>query len=249
MSTEYTRHLAVLEKLGLANWSEYDLPAIDQAFVERSPRHLKTATYQAAGLSISCPSGLYHPDVNSSTVFVLRHLLDKTLFAKPAASFLEIGTGSGAIIMALQQFLGDGEFIGVDIDPESVACAKINAVNNNMDTRFIESDLFSGTPGKKYDVIIFNYPLYGGVINDSLAQELRGKLCDYRGALLARFMEELPDYLADKGQVFLTISNTSQLAALDQADFAIEVIAFERYATGFIRILTRLTRANHAALS
>ncbi|MFO1430433.1 MAG: hypothetical protein U1F76_09880 [Candidatus Competibacteraceae bacterium] len=86
-----SRHYSILKKLGFGQWSEYDSAAIDQAFVERSPRHLKDSTYNIAGLSIACHSGLYHPDVNSSSIFILRHLLDKALFSSQPENILEIG--------------------------------------------------------------------------------------------------------------------------------------------------------------
>ena len=83
-----SHHRSILQKLGFGQWSKYDLPAINQAFVERSPRHLKDATYNIAGLSIACHSGLYHPNVNSSSVFIFRHLLDKALFSNQPENIL-----------------------------------------------------------------------------------------------------------------------------------------------------------------
>lgn len=234
------RHRSVLQKLGLGQWSEYDLPAINQAFVERSPRHLKDSTYNIAGLSIACHSGLYHPNVNSSSVFVLRHLLDKALFSSQPENILEIGVGCGAIILALQQFLNTGAYTGVDIDPASIACAKSNAARNGVNIRFIQSDLFSSISGERYEIIIFNCPLYAGVVGEILAPELIGKLCDYRGQLLERFIAELPAHLTKDGYAYLTISNTGHLAALDRPELDIDVIAFERFFNGFLRILVRL---------
>lgn len=237
------RHQSVLQKLGLGQWSEYDLPALNQAFVERSPKHLKDSTYNIAGLSINCDSGLYHPDVNSSSVFILRHLLDKALFSRQPENILEIGAGCGAIILALQQFLGAGAYTGVDIDPAAIACATSNAARNGANIRFLPSDLFSSIPGEQYDLIIFNFPLYAGAVGEILAPELVSKLCDYRGQLLERFIAELPAHLTRNGCAYVTISNTGYLAALDQPDLAIKVIAFERFFNGFLRILIQLRPA------
>ncbi len=233
-------HQSILRKLGLGQWSEYDDPAIGRALVERSPKHLKDWTYDIGGLSIGCHSGVYHPDANSSSMFILRHLLDKSLFSDPPGNMLEIGTGSGAIILALRQFLAAGSYTGVDIDPASIACAKSNAARNGADIRFLESDLFSAIPGERYQTVIFNLPLHGGTVEEGLAPELRGKLCDFRGRLLKRFLAELPAYLTKTGQAYLTVSNTGYLAALDRPDFSLEVIAFERFITGFLRVLIRL---------
>jgi methylase of polypeptide subunit release factors len=238
-----SRHRAILQKLGFGQWSEYNLPAINQAFVERSPRHLKDATYNIARLSIACHSGLYHPDVNSSSVFILHHLLDKALFSNQPENILEIGTGCGVIILALQQFLNTGTYTGVDIDPASIACAKSNAARNDINIRFIQSDLFSSIPGERYDIIIFNFPLYAGAVEGKLAPELIGKLYDYRGQLLERFIAELPAHLTKNGYAYLTISNTGHLAALDRPDLDINVIAFERFFNGFLRILIQLRPA------
>ena len=237
------RHRSILQKLGFGQWSEYDLPAINQAFVERSPKHLKDSTYNIEGLSIACHSGLYHPHVHSSSIFILRHLLDKALFSSQPENILEIGTGSGAIILALQQFLNTGAYTGVDIDPTSIACAKSNAARNGVNIRFIQSDLFSSIPGERYDIIIFNFPLYAGAVEEKLAPDLIGKLRDYRGQLLERSIAELPAHLTKNGCTYLTISNTGHLAALDRPDLDINVIAFERFSNGFLRILIRLRPA------
>lgn len=241
------RHHALLEKLGLGLWTEYDASILGRALVERSPKHLKDWTYDIAGLSITCYSGIYHPDVNSSSMFILRHLLDQALFPTPPENILEIGTGCGAIILALRQFLGTGQYTAVDIDPASIRCAEANAARNGAPIRFLESDLFSAVPGERYQTVIFNLPLYAGPVDTGLAPELHGKLCDYRGELLERFMTELPKHLSDNGCAYLAVSNTGYLAALDHPDFHIEVIAFERFLTGFMRILIRLEYRGIAA--
>ncbi|MFO1430434.1 MAG: methyltransferase [Candidatus Competibacteraceae bacterium] len=140
----------------------------------------------------------------------------------------------------MQKFLQTGTYTGVDIDPASIACAKSNAVRNGVNIRFIQSDLFSSIPEERYDIIIFNFPLYAGAVGEQLAPELIGKLCDYRGRLLERFIAELPVHLTKNGCVYMTIFNTGYLAALDRPDLAIAVIAFERFFNGFLRILIQL---------
>lgn len=235
------RHHSILEKLGLAQWSAYDLATISRTFVERTSRHLVNSTYDVAGLSIACHAGLYHPDVNSSSVFILRHLADPAFFPSQPVKLLEIGTGTGAVILALQKFLNAGSFTGLDIDPASVACAQANAVRNGLHTRFLQSDLFSGVSGERFDVILFNLPMYGGDIEGELDPQLEGKLCDFRGEILQRFVDDLPHHLTQNGCAYLTISNTGHLAALDRPGLDLEVIAFERFSNGFLRILIRLT--------
>jgi methylase of polypeptide subunit release factors len=239
---QQSQHLRVLEKLSLERWVDFDEETISRDLVEFSPRHLQAATYTVAGLSFNCKPGMYHPDVNSSSVFGLRHLMDKALFSSRIGQVLEIGTGCGVILLALKNFLVDGSFTGVDIDPVAVACAKANALANNVVADFMVSDLFSALMGRQFNTILFNVPLYGGEVQAAFSHRLKPVLCDYQGELLQRFMEQLPNYLAPDGNAYIIVANTNQLASLDKQGLAIDVLAFERFTTGFMRILVRLRR-------
>ena len=80
----------------------------------------------------------------------------KKLFGNNKINILDIGTGSGCISIALKKEL-DCNVVGVDISNEALEVARGNAVSNNVEIDFINSDVFSNV-NKRFDAIISNPP-------------------------------------------------------------------------------------------
>jgi len=78
----------------------------------------------------------------------------------PEASFLELGTGSGALICALAKEFPQGHHWATDISNSALKMAIHNAKHNGLQSniQFIESDWFSQIPPLEVDVILSNPP-------------------------------------------------------------------------------------------
>jgi release factor glutamine methyltransferase len=78
--------------------------------------------------------------------------------ASGAKTALDIGTGSGAIIVSLAK-LSQISGVAVDISQNALAMAQKNAVSNGVADKiqFVESNLFENVKGK-FDVIVSNPP-------------------------------------------------------------------------------------------
>ena len=76
-------------------------------------------------------------------------------FAKKV-SILDIGTGSGCIAITLSKKINCNAD-GIDISNDALKVAKENAISNNANVNFFNSDLFENV-SNKYDVIISNPP-------------------------------------------------------------------------------------------
>lgn len=72
-------------------------------------------------------------------------------------SIIDIGTGSGCIPITIKKQLPSSTVTAIDISKEALQVAKENAIINNTDINYIESDLFNNVHDK-YDVIISNPP-------------------------------------------------------------------------------------------
>ncbi len=72
-------------------------------------------------------------------------------------SVLDIGTGSGAIIIATKKET-DANCYAVDISEKALMIAKENAELNNAQIEFVKSDLFENISNLKVDFIVSNPP-------------------------------------------------------------------------------------------
>lgn len=98
------------------------------------------------------------------------------LQAEGAVKILDIGTGSGAIIVSLLDYLPQAKGVGVDISVDALVVAKENAEKIGVKERcgFLRSDVFSRVPlEKKFDIIVSNPPYIPAADIAGLAQDVQ----------------------------------------------------------------------------
>src|SRR3984893_5804263 len=79
--------------------------------------------------------------------------------ANEPTEVLDLGSGSGAIALAIASERPHSAVLGVDVSAAAVALARRNASRLSVgNAAFIESDWFSAVPRKRYDAIIANPP-------------------------------------------------------------------------------------------
>jgi release factor glutamine methyltransferase len=68
---------------------------------------------------------------------------------------VDVGTGSGAVALAVKDVRPDLRVRGVDVSEEAVAVARANAAALGLDVEFVVADLLDGAP---YDAVLANLP-------------------------------------------------------------------------------------------
>lgn len=71
---------------------------------------------------------------------------------------VDLGTGSGAIPVAIKKHRPDAEVSAVDLSPAALEVARDNARRHGAEIRFLESDWFSALNGERFDLIVSNPP-------------------------------------------------------------------------------------------
>ncbi|HVC91815.1 MAG TPA: peptide chain release factor N(5)-glutamine methyltransferase [Acidobacteriaceae bacterium] len=93
----------------------------------------------------------------------------------PAPRTVDVGTGSGAIAVALAHALPHAEIVALDISPAALGVAMRNAQRNHVAhrIRFVESDLLAAVQGESFDAIVSNPPYIAFSERPTLPIEVR----------------------------------------------------------------------------
>lgn len=95
--------------------------------------------------------------------------------APPNPKICDLGTGSGAVAIALATEIDGAEVAAVDISPESLEYAERNKHRNHAENlRLLQGDLFEPLAGEKFDVLTANLPYISDDFMERLPREVRG---------------------------------------------------------------------------
>lgn len=139
-------------------------------------------------------------------------LVEKIIKENPVIEkILEIGTGSGAIAIALAANIKNAKIKAVDISNEALQIARENAVKNKVNINFCFSDVFENVTGQ-YDLIISNPPYISNKEYQYLSREIReyepliALLADDNGlAFYKKILCSAKDYLTENGKIYFEI--------------------------------------------
>ena len=202
-----------------------DVARVDQ---QEELIHTSPGKRQFCGLEIEMTEGVFwpHPASEELVADVLAHTNAQT------RTVIDVGTGSGAIALAIAQALPHARVIGTDTSPAAVTCAAANAGRLGLaNAHFVESDLVDGLEQlAPVDLIVANLPWLSPV--DVALRTLdfmtwSGPMPTVRGAgrdglgLLRRLAQQAVTLLDRDGLMFLSAADwqIEHLASELEADY------------------------------
>ena len=120
------------------------------------------------------------PDVlipRPETEVLVEAVLEFLAKTEPTVDILDLGTGSGAIAIALARELPTARIVATDLSMAALQLAQENAKSNQVDDKifFIQGDMFAAIPGgsQKFTVVVTNPPYVSDAEILKLPREIR----------------------------------------------------------------------------
>lgn len=147
----YTEYLNNLNKeIDESKFDEY----IDMYLLKKKPAQYITGFTYFFNLKLLVNDNVLIP--RPETELLVEEVLKK-INQKKYRTILEIGTGSGAIAIAIKYKMTDIAITATDICIKALEIAQNNAIINGVDINFIQSDVYENVKDK-FDIIVSNPP-------------------------------------------------------------------------------------------
>jgi len=155
------------------------------------------------------------------TEHVVETVLELVKELKPVATLrlTDVGTGSGAIALALASELPRAEIHACDISDDALEMARLNAARLGLEQRinFRKSDLLSAYTGEKFDFVVSNPPYVGESEMDKVQKQVREfepKIAVFSGEegldIYRRLIPEAREALKPAGMLVVEIGFSSE---------------------------------------
>ena len=196
--------------------TSYDLKIIEQKLAKGEPLQYAIGHWDFFGLDLLVDKRALIP--RFETEILVEYILDSSITKK---SILDIGTGTGAISLALANNLDESKVIGVDISDEALSLANENKKRLALDNvNFLKSDLFTNV-NEKFDLVVSNPPYISEEDYKSLDKKL---FYEPKTALVGGIdgldfykdiIKEASNYLNDDGHLIFEIGYDQKAAIND----------------------------------
>jgi release factor glutamine methyltransferase len=151
-----------------------------------TPTQYLTRRQEFWGLSLRVEPGVFIPRPETEHVVEEALALVRQRLHKPDLRLVDVGTGSGAIALALASELPQAEIVATDVSQEALAVAGSNAEALGLSerVRFVPSDLLeeflshhgslaAGFDTRTFDLVVSNPPYVSRAEVESLPREVR----------------------------------------------------------------------------
>jgi release factor glutamine methyltransferase len=156
---------------------------------------------------------------------------------------VDVGTGTGAVALAVKHERPDATVFATDLSAEAVALARSNASRLRLDVTVLEGDLLDALPTEvsgRVDAVLSNPPYIDPNLYDDLPAEVRAdpELALLGGVeLVDRFATEAARWLRPAGLLALEIGETQGAEIMRRLEGRFRVLRVEPDLTGRDRVL------------
>lgn len=183
------------------------LKAIHEQLLAHKPAQYIIGSSDFHGLTLKVDERVLipRPETEELVELILSENLEGSL------SVLDIGTGSGAIALALASSRPDWQITASDLSGDALALAVENARSCNLSLTFVQSDCFEAISGS-FDIIVSNPPYISEAdknevgLNVLTSEPHMALFAEEDGyAVYRKIAEQAGDYLTEKGKIYLEI--------------------------------------------
>ena len=134
----------------------------------------------------------------------------------PPQLIMDLCTGGGCIAIAMAYAFPDAQIDALDISEDALAVANENIMAHGLEERVfaIQSDVYSGVKGQKYDLIVANPPYVDAEDMSDLPQEFLHEPALALAAgedgldIVERILHQATDHLTPQGWLFVEVGNS-----------------------------------------
>ena len=184
-----------------------ELKVIKKQLLAHKPAQYIIGSSDSLGLSLKVDERVLIPRPETE------ELVELILSENPESSLsvLDIGTGSGAIALALANSRPDWKITASDLSNDALALAAENAQFCNLSLTFVQSDCFEAISGS-FDIIVSNPPYISEADKDEVGLNVltsephMALFAEEDGyAVYRKIAGQAEDYLTEKGKIYLEI--------------------------------------------
>jgi release factor glutamine methyltransferase len=132
------------------------------------------------------------------------------LAGRDAPRVLDVGTGSGAIALAIADEHPGARVSGIDVSDDALALARENAVQTGLAIELLERDVFQGLPAGPWELVVSNPPYVDPEDSATLQPEVRDwepETALFGRDVTATVAAGAVDVLADGGALVLEVGD------------------------------------------
>ena len=183
------------------------LKAIQDQLLAHKPAQYIIGSSDFHGLNLKVDERVLipRPETEELVELILSENPETSLFV------LDIGTGSGAIALALANSRPDWQITASDLSRDALSLAAENAQSCGLSLTFVQSDCLDAIQGK-FDIIVSNPPYISEADKDEVGLNVLASephMALFAGengyAIYRKIAEQAGDYLTEKGEIYLEI--------------------------------------------